>query len=242
MDWTLAGWILATLAVTGGGLLQAATGLGAGLIIVPLLALISYALVPGPMIFASLALSGLMAVRGRRAIEYRHTGVLLTGISVGTAIAAAYLRLLPLETLGAVFGGFVLLAVALSVRAPRFSLSGGSLLGVGAVSGIMGTSAGIGAPVLALLYQYHVGATIRATLAFLYFFSSLVMLAFLHWVGRFGPAELWSGLLLVPGFVLGYLLSPRLAHYLDRGYARPAVLLVSTASALVLIGRSLTGF
>jgi hypothetical protein len=61
----------------------------------------------------------------------------------------------------------------------------------------------------------------------------------LHFAGRVGLAEIVSGFYLVPGFILGYLLSPRLAGLIDRGYARPAVLVLATVSALVLIGRGL---
>ncbi len=48
-----------------GSVLQAATGLGAGLVVVPLLALISLDFVPGPVILAALTLAWLMAWRGR---------------------------------------------------------------------------------------------------------------------------------------------------------------------------------
>ena len=45
--------LLATLAISLGAALQASTGLGAGMVSFPLLALISLDLVPGPLIFAS---------------------------------------------------------------------------------------------------------------------------------------------------------------------------------------------
>ena len=134
---------------------------------------------------------------------------------------------------------FGLLAVVISIKTPRFHLTSGRVLGAGMLAGAMGTAAGIGAPVLALLYQQLSGPRLRATLAFLYAASSVVVLGVLHLLGRFGTGELLLGLALVPGFVLGYLVSPGLAQYIDRGYARPAVLWVSTLSALLLIGRSL---
>jgi uncharacterized membrane protein YfcA len=89
------------------------------------------------------------------------------------------------------------------------------------------------------VYQHFPGRALRATLAFLYFVSSLVMLVFLHFAGRFGADELHSGFLLVPGFVVGYFLSPRLAAFVDAGYARPVVLVVSCVSASLLIWRSI---
>ena len=239
MDWSLTHFLLATLTVTTGALIQAATGLGAGLIIVPLLAMLSLSLIPGPMIFASLALSTTMAIAGRSQIDTTGFVPLLSGLLLGTALAAATVVQLPLAQLGVLFGVIILLAVGLSLKQPRFGFSPSGCLGVGLLSGAMGTAAGIGAPVLALLYQHHSGPTLRATLALLYCLSSVMMLVLLHWAGRFGTDELVSGVLLVPGFIIGYLISPRLAQLIDKGYARPAVLLIATLSALLLIARSI---
>jgi uncharacterized protein len=238
MEWTWANAALATMFVATGALLQAATGLGAGLIIVPLLALLSVELIPGPTIFASLALSISMAVRGWRDIDLTSLGPIVTGLLLGTIAASIYIARLPIDALGSVFGAFILAAIVISVRAPRFTLERKGYFAAGALSGVMGTSAGIGAPILALVFQHYSGDRLRATLALLYAISSVMMLAFLHRADRFGMDELRSGLILVPGFVLGYVASPKLAAMIDRGHARKAVLVVSAASACLLIGRS----
>ena len=67
LDFTAAGLVIAL-----GSTLQASTGLGAGLIVVPLLALFHLEFVPGPVIFASLGLSLLMTLVGRNAIKWVH--------------------------------------------------------------------------------------------------------------------------------------------------------------------------
>ncbi len=241
MVWTLANFGVATGIVTFGALLQGASGLGAGLIIVPLLtAILSTDLVPGPTIFGSLALSAAMTIGGRRHIDFTMTRSILAGIVVGTIVAAWFIAHVPTRSLGLVFGVGILIAAVLSVRAPQFSFSTRGTLVAGSVAGLLGTSVGIGAPVLALLYQHFPGPALRATLAYLYFVSSLVALVFLHLAGRFGTQELVSGTYLVPGFVIGYFLSPRLAALVDRGYARPLVLIIATASACFLIWRSVS--
>jgi uncharacterized membrane protein YfcA len=137
-----------------------------------------------------------------------------------------------------VFGLLVLLAVAISVAAPPIDFNRRGMLGAGALSGFMGASAGVGGPVLALLYQRKAGPEIRATLAFLYFMSSIIMLVCLHFAGRFGRPEAAAGLLLMPGFLLGYVLAPRLIMYFDKGYTRLGVLIITTASGLALISQS----
>lgn len=238
MEWTWATALLVTSLVAMGALLQSVTGLGAGLIIVPLLALISVDLVPGPIIFASLALSSSMAIAGRSHIDFASTKPIIVGLLVGTIAAAVCISYLPFEALGIVFGVFILLAVGVSLRAPKFELSRNGNIGAGALSGFMGTSAGVGAPVLALVFQHYSGERLRATLAFLYVVSSVTMILFLNLAGRFGSEEALSGLIMMPGFLLGYALSPKLVSILDRGFARPAVLVISTFSALLLIWRS----
>jgi uncharacterized protein len=238
MELTAANILLSTLFVSIGSVVQAATGLGGGLIIVPLLAMISLDLVPGSMIFGSLALSASMAFYGRKEIEFTNMKPVLGGVLIGSIVAASFISVLPLEKLGVVFGILILLMVILSIKTPNVPHTFNGSLVAGTFSGFLGTSAGVGAPILALLYQHYSGPSLRATLAFLYFLSSVTMLIFLHLAGRFGVDELVSGLMLVPGFALGYLASPKLARLIDKGLARSAVLTLSTLSALVLIWRS----
>lgn len=225
--------------ITLGAVLQASTGLGAGLVIVPLLGLISLELVPGPVIFASLALSSLMAWRGRKDINFLNLKTLVAGLLAGTALGALAISAVPLDRLGVLFGILVLLAVAITTAGTGIRFTRPNLLAAGALSGFMGTISAIGAPVLALLYQREDGRTLRATLGFLYFLSSLMMLALLHVAGHFGGKELRLGLYLVPGFLAGYVLAAPIARTLDQGYSRIAVLLISTVSAVVLIAKSL---
>src|SRR5690348_10415595 len=59
IDLRVVDFVAANAAVLLGAILQASTGLGAGLIIVPLLALVSLDFVPGPVVLASVALSGI---------------------------------------------------------------------------------------------------------------------------------------------------------------------------------------
>jgi hypothetical protein len=70
-------------------------------------------------------------------------------------------------------------------------------------------------------------------------FGALAAMAILHVTGLFRLPQLVLGLWLMPAFVVGYLASGRLAAFLDRGYTRAAILVVSGGSAMILIGRSL---
>jgi uncharacterized membrane protein YfcA len=103
----------------------------------------------------------------------------------------------------------------------------------------MGTAVSIGGPPVALLYQHETGARIRGTLSAYFLIGVSLSLVGLHLIGRFGRPEILIALSLVPGILLGFVLSRRLVHVLDRGYVRRAVLLVSAASALAVLLRSL---
>jgi hypothetical protein len=231
--------VAANLAVMLGAILQATTGLGAGLIIVPLIALVTVDFVPGPIVLASMALSTLMAWRGRHDIQVHGMKVLLPALLLGIALGALSISSIPPQRAGLAFGLLVLIAVAVSVVTPDLQRRGPLLAGGGVLSGFMGALSGIGAPILGLIYQHEEPRVLRATLGFIFTVSSVAILACLHLAGRFGSHEAWLGVCLVPGYVLGYLVAPPLARALDRGRSRHAVLIISTLSALMLIARSL---
>ncbi|MCB1823350.1 MAG: TSUP family transporter [Candidatus Competibacteraceae bacterium] len=233
--------MLAILVMVLGSVLQAASGLGAGLVVVPLLSLIALDWVPGPCVAASLLLSGLMAYRGRKHWHHQHLAPMLLGLLLGIALGGVLVALLPLAILGLLFGILILGAVGLSAAGLQVSFTTAAAGLAGVLAGFMGTTAGIGAPVLALFYQRLEGPALRGTLGLLYFVSSLAMLAALHLAGRFGRSEVILALQLLPGVLAGYWLSPYLAHWLDRGHTRHAVLVLSIASALALIAKSAGG-
>ncbi len=232
-------FLLANLAITLGAVLQAATGLGAGLMIVPMLALISLQFLPAPVILASMFLSALMAWKGRRVVEWNHVPSIFASLIAGSLLAVAVLSRLPLERMNLVFGLLILAGVAISVAGLRIHLNHPNAAVAGFSSGFMGTLSGFGAPPLALLYQHHPAPVMRASLAALYFITSPLILLLLWWSGHFGMQQVWIGLGLAPGYVVGYWLAKPLARFFDKGYARPAVLIFSTVAALLLIARGL---
>ena len=130
----------ATAAIAIGSVVQAASGVGAGFLIVPMLAWINLALVPAPMIFGSLALSGIMAWRERGAIDRRHLGPVFIGLVPGSAIGAWIISTLPPEQLGLVFAVVILLAIGLTIIGLDIPLNNTSALMAGSVSGVMGAS------------------------------------------------------------------------------------------------------
>ncbi len=231
--------LAATLAVAIGSVVQAASGVGAGFLMVPMIAWVNIELLPGPMICGSLALSGVMAWRERGAIDQGRLPVIFFGILAGSVVGAWVLSRVPGEQLGIVFGTVILLAVALAASGLNVPLNRTSALVSGTISGAMGASSGIGAPMLAILYQRESGETVRATLALLYTGASLMILVILALFGEFDEVDLANGVALMPGFLFGYWLANRWRHRLAGLGSRGPVLVVSALAAVTLILKSL---
>jgi len=81
------------------------------------------------------------------------------------------------------------------------------MLIAGFVSGVGSTFASIGGPPVALINQDLPGPRLRATLATYFTILSTITLFTLIPAGKLGPAELQLSLILLPGVVLGFLLS-----------------------------------
>ena len=221
--------------------LQGAVGFGMGILGSPILILIDSRLVPGPVLASSMVFTLFLTFRERRAIDVGGFRWAVLGRVAGTIPAAGLVAVLPSEQLGLLFGGIVLLAVAISVAGPRVELRPVSLVVTGVLSGVMGTIASIGGPPLALLYQHAPGARVRGTLSSIFLVGSFISLVALSLVGRFGRDELRLTLALLPGVLFGLVVSRRLASRLDRGYTRRAVLTVATAAGFIVVVRYFMG-
>lgn len=225
-------WLLASLVVFVGSLIQGAIGFGVALIGAPLLYLIQPALIPGPMLLAGMCLPMMILLRDWRAVHFPDAGWAVVGQLPGALAGIAVLGVVAQDLLGVVFGALVLLGVALSavgrIGRPRqhhvFMASG--------LSGLMATTTSIGGPPLALVFQHFTGARLRGTLSAVFVPGGVIIIGALAAIGRFGVVELVMGLSLLPGGAAGFWLSSRCAAWLDRAWLRPAVLTVSAIAAL----------
>jgi uncharacterized membrane protein YfcA len=230
-------WQLAVIALvmTGAAALQSAAGFGSALLAAPILILIDPVFAPVPMLFAGLSLASLMAVRDRRGIDVRGVAWALAGRVPGSIAAGFLLALLPASLLSPTFAGLILLGVVLSALGPRIAPTPGASFAAGLLSGVMGTITSAGGPPMALLHQRASGPALRGTLSSYFVFSSLISLATLAAIGRVGERELSATLWLLPFVLLGFLVSRRARAFLDQGRTRPAVLVISALSALLVL-------
>jgi len=160
------GWLGALTAVAImalGSALQAAVGIGLALFVVPVLALIDPAYIPGPMLLAGTVLAAMTAWRERHAVDRPGLYLSLAGLFVGTIVGAVTLKAFWGPALPKVFGVLVLLAVFLSIFGRPIKATGTSLSVAGGAAGIMGTMVGIHGPPIALVFQPALRAAARLT-------------------------------------------------------------------------------
>lgn len=230
---------LASLVVAAGATLQGTIGFGLGMFAVPLLLLFAPVLVPGPLLASSIVLTVLLAHHDRAGIHWRELFWALSGRSLGIVCASLLLAAASGRSLALWSGGLVLFAVALSASGLRVAPAPRSLLAAGVLSGLLGTAVSIGGPPMALLYQRETGSRLRGTLAAFFLIGVTLSLIGLRAVDRFGWKEMGLAVYLAPGVLLGFLISRRVSHLLDRGFTRPAILTVSALSSIMVIVRAL---
>lgn len=222
-----------------GATLQGAIGFGMGLLAAPLLILLDPRFVPAPMLVCTLVLTVLMAWREREDIDIQGIKWALAGRIAGTFAAGGILAFVAADTMVLLLGIFILSAVAMSVSGLRFEATNRALVTAGVVSGLLGTVAAVGGPPLALLYQHASGARIRSTISSFFVVGTILSLVTLWIVGRFGAVEFRLALVTMPGMLAGLALSRRIAPWVDRGYTRPAILIVVALTGALIIVREL---
>ncbi len=232
-------FIFVFVVVTATAAIQGAAGYGLNVIAAPLLMMVDPGLVPGPMMVAAFVLTALMTWRNRDGLELRSVRWMLLGAIPGTALASLLLPYIPVRELSFILAGLVLAGVVLSLTGLKFQPLRSILFGAGFLSGLAGTLASIGGPPVALVNQELKGTHLRATLASYFLVLAVISILGMVPAGKFGGTEVVKGLLMLPGVVLGFLLSKPFAAYLDRGYTRYAILGVSGLAGILLIGQQI---
>jgi uncharacterized membrane protein YfcA len=237
---SLAQYVLALAAVAVGALAQGAVGFGFGMLAAPVLALIDESLVPGGVLLLGLTVAAIVAWQERGALDWHGIRWALVGRVVGTLAGAYAVTRLSHDALAITLGMIVLVAVAVSVSGRHLRVSAPTLVGAGAMSGVMGTLTSVGGPPMALVCQREKAATLRSTLAGFFLFGATFSLLVLTASGEVGRDQLVGGAVLLPGLLCGLAASRLFAGHLDRGWSRRAVLGLSTVASVVLIVDALT--
>ncbi|WP_136657996.1 TSUP family transporter [Nitratireductor sp. XY-223] len=237
----LAPWMIAAVAiiVVLGSIVQSGLGMGFGLMVAPLLALLDPALVPAPTLFLGMFTAAWGAYGDRALIRWNEVAIGSAGRFTGVAAGLLLLFFVSDEAgFSLLFGIMVLTAVLLSVAGRAIAFNNGSLAVMGFVSGTMGTITSVGAPPLALIYHGRGAATARATLAAFFMIGCAGSLIGLYAAGWAGMRDLALAVAMLPPMLLGLWLSRHLRLRFARWY-RPWLLSVAGVAGLLLVVRGL---
>ena len=157
------------------------------------------------------------------------------GRIAGTFIGAAALVLIPDNKLAILFGIVILMAVGLSISGFRLTLLPRNLVLTGILSGIMGTTSAIGGVPMALIYQDLQGPELRGTLSAIFVIGTLISILSLIVIGRFGTRELVLALEIMPGVIIGYMISNHTIKLFDKRVIRSAILLLAASSGVIIL-------
>lgn len=233
--------LVLTAVVAAGTAVQVLLGFGVNLLLVPAALLLWPGLVPVPAMVVNLLLSAGVAVRWGRYADPLVTRWALLGAVPGVALGAWLLAVLDADALAVLGACAVLAAVLVTARGAAVRAGPGASTAAGAASAVLGTTAAVTGPPVALLLAGAEPRRARATVAVTGTVTALVALVVVlagplrSSVGEAVSGTLWLLPALVVGWVAGHALGPRVGPVL----LRRAVLVVSTASAVAVLVRAL---
>ncbi len=239
MHLTAAEFAVAVAIVMLGGFVQGSIGFGLNLVIVPVIALLEPAAVPGAVLLLSLPMTTTMAWHERGHIDRDGVRHLLYGRIPGTVAGFGVLTLLDGDE-RLVFVGFsLLIAVAITAIAPTFHPGRRSLVPAGFATGVTGTVAGIDGPPMALVYQHSAPPVMRATLAVMFAIGGIASAIAATASGDLRGWHLLLTVALMPAMLLGQLVAHRIRSRLPLAWFRVSVLVIAAVAAVSTTWRGL---
>lgn len=232
--------LVAVFAVVAlGSAIQVSLGMGFGLTVAPLLALVDPILVPGPTLMIGVMTAAIGAVREQGNIVWRQVSIATLGRLFGTALAVVILsRIDDRDVFMLIFGAGILVAVIVSFAGRPLPLNASTLSLAGLLSGLMGTITSVGAPPFALIYQRESPASARPTLAAFFAIGCVVSLAGLAAAGWLQVRDFAIGGLMLAPMTVGAYAARWLTGLIDKRF-RQALWLLAAVAAVILIARGL---
>jgi uncharacterized membrane protein YfcA len=227
------------LVVALGATVQGLVGLGLNLVSAPVVTMVAPSLMPELPLVLAVLLPFFTLAREREDIDWPGLGWVLSARVPGTVLGVLVLALFSDRAVAIAVALMVLLAVLLTLRAVEVPVQPVTLSTAGLLSGLAGTTTSIGGPPVAILYQHRPPEQIRSTLAVLFTLGAGMSLVGIWLSGHLDTRVLPLALVLTPCLVVGAWVGGRLRGAVPDGRIRYAVLGVCSASALVLLGRSL---
>jgi uncharacterized membrane protein YfcA len=232
---TTATFAILSVIVFGAAFVQASIGVGFALIVAPILAFAAPDLLPVALLLLMLPLNAFVGWRERHALDWFGSGWITAGRAVGTFFGFWILVAVSSTTLNLLVGIATLAAAIASLLAPAFTANRTAFVTAGLVTGITETATGIGGPPLALVYQHHAAASLRANVAVCFLIGEVFSLILLAATGRLNLWQVEAAAMLFPALALGAVASQVVHGRLDQRLLRRFVLGFAVISGIVLI-------
>lgn len=233
-------WITCFGAVCLSAGVQRLSGQAFGIVAAPLIALAAPQFLP-----AGLLLLGITVGLTSTALDFSSLtrAEIIPGF-IGRAAGAVFAAMIAasitnLNLIAGLTGLAVLFGILLSLSGLRIKIQPVSLLTAGVAAGLMGTITAVGAPPMALLYQYEPAKRARAMQNAFFFWGMTVSVLALAVHGLITSKHLLFAASLLPAVILGLGISIPLASRMERQTIRPFALGLSAIAAVTLLARLL---
>jgi uncharacterized membrane protein YfcA len=231
----LATVLISVAAVLVGSIVQGTIGFGLNLLAAPIVAIVAPEMLPFSLVLVALLSSVTNVVRERHEVDRVAVRRLLIGAVPGTIVGLLLLSALSSSGLAVAAGAVTLIGVGLSAFSPPLPINVATSVTAGFVSNAFGTAVAIGGPPVALLFQHHRGPTMRSTLGAFFATSAVLSIAAYALAGELHGDQALFALALLPALVLGMWISRHLHQFVDRGWLRPSVLVLSALAGAIAI-------
>jgi uncharacterized membrane protein YfcA len=231
------GFVLLSVVVLVGALLQVAIGFGLGMVVAPVLAIVEPSLVPVVNLVLAVGITAAVLVQDGTHLDVRGTGWALVGRVPGTLVGAGLVAFLPAEPLAYLVVAMVVFGVVATVWGFRPRPTRTAVVVAGAMSGMMGTATSIGGPPMAMVWAQFAGPRLRSTMGAFFLVGSAMSLAALTISGSVDLHNLRYALFLAPAAAAGVLLARPIGRHLDVRRTRQAAMGVALAGAALLLVR-----
>ena len=234
---TLGVWVFCAVVMFFGAIVQRLAGQGFGLISTPMLALVAPQLLPASILLVGLVIGFASSSIEMSAVAKKELPAGFAGRALG-AVIAVWIATHVAQTGGLAYmiAGMVYLGIALSLLGLRVAIRPITLLIAGTCGGIMGTLTAVGAPPMALLYQYEEPRRSAAMQNIFFTFGLFVSLGALGAVGLITRQHLVFAASLLPVVIAALYVAQPLAKHVAKSRIRPyALALAGTAATILLI-------
>ena len=227
------------LVLFAGAFVQSSVGFGINVIAGPAVVILAPDLMPGALVLNGFILPTIQLVRDGVDIHWRPLGWTVLARAVTTPMGVWLVLVLNKAWLGFMLGMLILMTAGLSVRRVDVRPTRRNALVAGALSGVTGSSAAVGGPFVALLFQHERPDRLRSTLALSFLAGGTLSILGLVPSGQLDWSHVRAAAIWAPFVLAGYLAAGPARKLLDEARMRAAVLAFCAIAGVVLIVRAL---